>query len=218
MTNPAWTYSQLDTFETCPRKFYHLKVKRDVVEPPTIHTEWGTKVHTAFEEFVKHGVLLPEGMEQWQALATKLAKLPGEKLCEKEYALDRNFQPTEWKGAWTRGIADLVIINGKNAIVADYKTGRRKPTEQLDLYAAYVFHHHPDVQKVTTGFVWLKERRIDWQTRERGDLHVIWQNLAPRVKKLESAYERDSWPAKTSGLCKAWCPIMTCEFNGRREQ
>lgn len=216
MANPSWTYSQLDTFETCPRKFYHLKVKRDIVEPPTIHTEWGTKVHTAFEDFVKDGVLLPEGMDQWQPLAYKLAKLPGDKLCEMEYALDRNFQPCAWKGAWTRGIADLVVINGKNAIVADYKTGKRKPTEQLDLYAAYVFHHHPEVQKVTTGFVWLKEKKIDWQPRERDALSVIWQNLVPRVRKLESAYERDSWPPKTSGLCKAWCPIMTCEFNGRK--
>lgn len=218
MTNPAWTYSQLDTFESCPRKFYHIKVKRDVADPPTVHTEWGTKVHAAFEGFVKDSVLLPEGMEQWQPLASKLANLPGDKLCEKQYALDRNFQPTTWNKAWTRGVADLVVINGKNAIVADYKTGKRKPTEQLDLYAAYVFHHHPDVQKVTTGFVWLKERKIDWQPRTRNELPIIWQSLAPRVKKLENAYERDSWPAKTSGLCKAWCPVVTCEFNGRREE
>ena len=216
MTNPAWTYSQLDTFENCPRKFYHLKVKRDIVEPPTVHTEWGTRVHTAFEDFIKDGVMLPEGMEQWQTLAFKLAKLPGAKLCEQAYALDRNFQPTEWKGAWTRGIADLVVIHGDKAVVADYKTGKRKPTEQLDLYANYVFAHHPEINKVTTGFIWLKEKKIDWTPRERADVPIIWQNFVPRVNKLESAYERDSWPAKTSGLCKAWCPVLSCEFNGRK--
>jgi len=216
MTNPAWTYSQLDTFENCPRKFYHLKVARDVVEPPTIHTEWGTKVHTAFENFVLNGELLPEGMTQWQPLANKIAAIPGEKVAEKQYAIDRNFQPCDWKGAWTRGIADLVITKGKSAAVLDYKTGKRKPTEQLDLYAAYVFHHHPEVEKVTTGFVWLKEQKIDWQPRTRQEMPVIWQNLLPRVKKLESAYERDSWPAKTSGLCKAWCSVTSCEFNGRK--
>lgn len=216
MTNPAWTYSQLDTFENCPRKFYHLKVKRDVIEPPTIHTEWGTRVHTAFEDFIKDGVMLPEGMTQWQKLAFKLAALPGQKLCEKEYALDRNFQPTEWKGSWTRGIADLVVIHGDKAVVADYKTGKRKPTEQLDLYANYVFAHHPEVQKVTTGFIWLKEKKIDWKPVERKEVPIIWQGLVPRVAKLESAYERDKWPAKTSGLCKAWCSVLSCEFNGRK--
>ncbi len=216
MTNPAWTYSQLDTFETCPRKFYHLKVKRDIVEPPTVHTEWGTRVHTAFEDFIKDGVMLPEGMDQWQKLAFKLAALPGKKLCEMEYALDRNFQPTAWKGAWTRGIADLVVIHGKNAVVADYKTGKRKPTEQLDLYANYVFAHHPEVEKVTTGFIWLKEKKIDWKPVQRTEVPIIWQGFVPRVAKLESAYERDKWPAKTSGLCKAWCPVLSCEFNGRK--
>ena len=53
------------------------------------------------------------------------------------------------------------LDEAKNAIVMDYKTGKRKPTEQLDLYAAYVFHHYPDVQEVTTVFVWLKEKKLD---------------------------------------------------------
>lgn len=216
MANPAWTYSQLDTFESCPRKFYHTKVIRDVVEPPTVHTEWGTKVHTAFEEFVLHGVILPDGMTQWQPLANKIAALPGKKLAEHKYALDRSFQPTSWKGAWTRGIGDLVIIHGKKAAVLDYKTGKRKPTEQLDLYANYVFHHHPEVEKVTTGFVWLKEKKIDWKPIDRDQVPIIWQGLVPRVAKLESAYERGRWPAKTSGLCNGWCPVTACEFNKKR--
>ena len=50
----------------------------------------------------------------------------------------------------------------------------------------------------------------------RADGSGIWQGFVPRVAKLESAYERDKWPAKTSGLCKAWCPVLSCEFNGRK--
>lgn len=215
-SNPPWTYSQLDTFETCPRKFYHLKVVKDIVEPPTVHTEWGKRVHSAFEDFVNKGDPLPEGMTQWQPIANKIAALPGQKLTEHQYALDRDFQPTEWKGSWTRGIADLVVIHKDKAAVLDYKTGKRKPTEQLDLYANYVFHHHPEVNKVTTGFVWLKEKRIDWKPVERETIPVIWQSLLPRVAKLESAYERDKWPARTSGLCNGWCPVTSCEFNKKK--
>lgn len=216
MANPAWTYSQLDTFETCPRKFYHTKVKKDVVEPPTVHTEWGTRVHTAFEEFMLNGTPLPEGMTQWQTLANKIAALPGQKLTEYKYALDRNFQPTDWKGSWTRGIADLVVIHKDKAVVMDYKTGKRKPTEQLDLYATYIFAHHPEVSVVNTGFVWLKEKRFDWGKVPREQLPVVWQGFLPRVAKLESAYERDRWPAKTSGLCNGWCPVTSCEFNKKK--
>jgi hypothetical protein len=129
MANPAWTYSQLDSFESCPKKFYHLKVIRDIVEPPTEHTVWGTTVHTAFENFILHGELLPEGMTQWQPIADKIAKLGGKKHAELKFAIDKNFQPADWKEAWSRGIADLVVINGKKAVVMDYKTGKRKPSE-----------------------------------------------------------------------------------------
>jgi CRISPR/Cas system-associated exonuclease Cas4 (RecB family) len=213
---PSWTYSQLDAYESCPRKFYHTKVKRDVIEPPTIHTEWGTRVHTAMENYVLNGDPLPEGMAQWEPLVKKIAALPGQKLTEYKYALDRNFQPAEWKQSWSRGIADLVVIHKDKAAVMDYKTGKRKPTEQLDLYAAYAFAHHPEVSVVTTGFVWLKERKIDWKPIKRDEVPVVWQGLLPRIAKLESAYERDRWPARTSGLCNGWCPVTSCEFNKKR--
>ena len=224
MANPPWTYSQLDSFENCPKKFYHLKVARDVVEPPTVHTEWGTRVHTALEDYVKDGTPLPEGMTQWDGIAAKLKALPGEKHTEIQFAIDANFQPCDWKGSWSRGIADLLVIYKDKALVADYKTGKRKPTEQLDLYANYVFHHYPQVNVVTTGFIWLKEKKVDWNSGRPGkqpitreEVPVVWAEFLPRVRKLESAYERDKWPAKTSGLCKAWCPVLSCEFNGRRK-
>jgi hypothetical protein len=213
---PAWTYSQLDSFESCPKKFYHLKVIRDIVEPPTEHTVWGTKVHTAFENFILHGELLPEGMTQWQPIANKIAKLGGEKHAELKFAIDKNFQPADWDNAWSRGIADLVVINGKNAVVMDYKTGKRKPTEQLDLYAAYVFHYYPEVQEVTTVFVWLKEKKLDKKKVMRKELADVWQGLLPRAIRLERAYDKEEWPARSSGLCKAWCPVITCSFNGKR--
>lgn len=213
---PPWTYSQLESFETCPRKFYHLKVARDVVEPPSPHAEWGTRVHTALENYVKAGTPLPEGMTQWNDIIGKIAKLTGEKHCEMKMALDKNFQPADWKQSWTRGIADLTVLYGSNAATIDYKTGKRKPSEQLDLYAAYTFAYYPKVERVTTMFVWLKERRVDKKQVHRDELPVIWQSFLPRVAKLESAYERESWPERPSGLCKAYCPIYTCKFNGQR--
>lgn len=217
LQQPAWTYSQLDTFETCPKKFYHLKVAKDYVDPPSVHSEWGTRVHSAFEENLKEGTPLPEGMEHWQPIADKIAKLPGEKLCEHKLALDRNFQPAEWKNSWTRGIADVIVIHKDKAAVIDYKTGKRKPSEQLDLYANYVFAHFPAVEQVTTMFVWLKEKKVDKKPITRNCVPEIWQGILPRVAKLESAYKRDSWVARPSGLCRGWCPVTECPHNQSRK-
>lgn len=216
MTMPPWTYSQLDSFESCPKKFYHLKVARDTIEPPSEHAEWGKRVHTAFEDFINKGELLPDGMTQWQGLATKIAKLPGTKLTEIKFSIDCSFQPTDWKSAWSRGIADLLVVHNDKAAVLDYKTGKRKPSEQLDLYANYVFHTYPKVDTVTTGYVWLQSRRIDRKTVKRSSLHETWQSLLPRVRRLESAFERESWPARPSGLCNGWCPVTSCSFNKPR--
>ena len=212
MTLPPWTYSQLDKFETCPRQFYHVRVKKDIVEPPTEHTIWGEKVHTALEHRVLNNTPLPEGMNQWEGLAKKVTSLPGEKLCEQKLAVDASFAPVEWRSAWSRGIADVVVLHKDSAVVLDYKTGKRKLTEQLMLYAGYAFSTYPEVQTVTTGFVWLKDRKIDKDTYTRGDVPRIWNTFLPRVRKLELAYERDAWPCRPSGLCKGWCPVKTCEF------
>ena len=208
-----WTYSRLDSFESCPKKFYHLNVVKDFKDPPNEHSEWGTRVHTAFEDAVNKGTPLPDGMAQWQTLANKVAAISGDKLTEHRFAIDKNFKPVDWKDGWSRGIADLVILRGDKAAVLDYKTGKRKPSEQLLLYANYVYHHFPKVKEVRVGYVWLKDKRIDWTPTKESTVAETWQTLMPRVRKLESAYERDSWPPKPSGLCRGWCPITTCEFN-----
>ena len=215
-TARAWTYSHLEAFETCPRKFYHTKVLRDVDEPPSVQAEWGVRVHGAFESWIKDGTPLPDGMKQWEPLANKLARLPGEKHCEVKLALDRNFSPTDWGNAWTRGVADLLVIHKDKALVADYKTGKRKPSEQLQLYAAYTFAHYKEIKTVTTAFIWLKEKKVDKKQITRDEVPIIWQDFLPRVRRLESAFENDSWPERPSGLCRAWCPVLSCKFNGKR--
>lgn len=215
-TARAWTYSHLEAFETCPRKFYHTKVLRDVVEPPSVQAEWGVRVHGAFESWIKDGTPLPDGMKQWEPLANKLARLPGEKHCEVKLALDRNFSPTDWNTAWTRGVADLLVIHKDKALVADYKTGKRKPSEQLQLYAAYTFAYYKEIMTVTTAFIWLKEKKVDKKQITRDEAPIIWQDFLPRVRRLESAFENDSWPERPSGLCRAWCPVLSCKFNGKR--
>ena len=212
MTIPAWTFSQLEKFETCPRQFYHVRVKRDVTEPPTEATKWGERVHTAMENRIKDGTPLPEGMEQWEGLANKICSLSGEKMAEQKMSLDDSFQPTDWSDAWTRGIADMLIVDGTRAGTLDYKTGKRKLTHQLMLYAAYTFAYYPQVETVATGFVWLRDKKIDREFYNRDDLPKIWGTFLPKVRKLESAYERDSWPARPSGLCNGWCPVKSCEF------
>ena len=206
----AWTFSHLEKFATCPKQFYHTTVARDFISPPTEATIWGHKVHEAFENRVKEGTALPEGMERWEPLAKKIDTIEGQKLTEIKMAINKAFMPAEWDAAWSRGIADLLVVKDNRALVFDYKTGKRKPSEQLQLYAAYTFAHYPEVETVKTTFIWLKDSKTDQDVFHRDQLSDIWQEFLPRVAKLESAYERDAWPARPSGLCRGWCPVKTC--------
>lgn len=213
MAMRPWSFSNLEKFETCPRQFYEVKIAKSVQEPPTVHTVWGKEVHTALENRIKHGTPLPEGMTQWEGIAAKAAALPGEKHTELAVALDRAFQPTDWDTAWTRGVIDLAVIGDTTAAVVDWKTGKRKPTQQLDLYAAYVMALHPRIERVTTAFVWLKEQKTTKGEVTRDDYGGVWGEFLTRAARLEKAYERNSWPERPSGLCNGWCPVRACIFH-----
>ena len=164
------------------------------------------------EERVRDGTPLPVGMDQWEGIAAKIAAIPGVKYAEQKMALDQNFQPTDWKTAWTRGIADLNVVSTSSIATLDYKTGKRNPTEQTLLYAAYNFAYHPKVDTVHTGLVWLKEKKIDRVVVRRDELPAIWQMFMPRYQRLLKAYEKDRWPPNPSGLCNGWCPVTSCSF------
>ncbi|TDN70476.1 PD-(D/E)XK nuclease family protein [Paraburkholderia sp. BL10I2N1] len=206
-----WTYSALEAFETCPRQFHEVKVLRRFRDRPNPAGDWGDRVHKALEDFMETGAALPEGMQQWQVLATTLKNLPGRKLTEVKLAVDKCFSPTPWGDAWSRGKVDLVVLNGREAAGFDYKTGKPKPSEQLMLYAGYMFATWPELEKAQTGFVWLKNRRIEPATYYRKDVPRIWQEFAPRVHRMELAQEKDAWPPRPSGLCNGWCPVTDCE-------
>jgi hypothetical protein len=198
----------LDGFETCPKQFYHLRVARDVPNPPTVHTEWGTKVHTAMEDAVRDGTPLPEGMTQWSTLASKLAALPGEKLPEYKFALDRDFQPADWKQSWTRGIADLVVVHKDKALVADYKSGKRfgneiKHGEQVNLYGLLTFLRYPLLETVHVELWYLDVDEITQRTFDRDQALRFKASFDRRGRALT---ECTAWPANPNKFSCQWCP------------
>jgi hypothetical protein len=45
----AWSYSSIKTFDQCPKKYFHLKVVKDVKDEPGEAADYGTAVHEAAE-------------------------------------------------------------------------------------------------------------------------------------------------------------------------
>lgn len=216
---PAWSYTALTAFETCPRRYFLTRVAKTVVEPPTDATKWGNAVHEALEARAKHGTPLPDQMQKYEPYVAKIVAAPGELLTEKQLAIDAAFHPVGWfdKAVWCRGIVDIGVINGDNAVLLDYKTGKRKDDhDQLELFSALVMAHYPAVKRARTGFIWLQANRLDAKSFTRNDVSQIWDRFLARYRRLELAYENNKWVPRPSGLCSKWCPVgrSRCEFCG----
>lgn len=220
MTMPPWSYSSLTSFETCAKRYYHIKVIKDVLDTPGEAARWGSTVHKHLEDRVRDNAPLPEAIRAYEPLVDKIASAPGTKLIEYQMAVDRDLRPTTWTSdeAWCRGIVDIGLLTGKRALLLDWKTGKRKPdSTQLKLFAGLAFSHFPNVEEIKTGFVWLQVNKVDKATFTPDHVPSIWQEFVPRVARLERAYDEGKFLPRPSGLCKAHCPVPKhlCEFSGR---
>lgn len=162
----SWSHSSLSNFERC--KFLAwLKHDQRIPEPPrplppgtTEHAnDRGTRVHDHAEHYVagKRDDQPPE-MKEFAVELAHLRRLYtlGLVSLEGEWAVDRNWVPCEWKQAWHRSKIDAFVMpNEYQAIVIDYKTGRKfgneiKHAEQTQLYALNAIFRYPKLEEVTT--------------------------------------------------------------------
>lgn len=214
------SFSRLSTFEQCPQKFDYLYVTKSVIDAGNEITDYGTRVHEALELY---GRALVEGGDaaaaaivslegnvearKWKGLVDRIVRKDGEKYFEHQMALNPDKQPCDWFAAdvWLRGIADVLVVDGDTAWCVDWKTGKPKenPT-QLQLFAALIFIHFPEVQTVKTSFVWLNYDDMSDATYTRRMLPHIWMALDPRFTALQDAVDLGVFKAKPSGLC-GWC-------------
>lgn len=222
MTIPAWSFSGLSQYTNCARQFKLQRIDKVIPYQETEATLHGSRVHLALEEYVRDGKPLPDDCRKYQKFADKIVSLGGEVFVEKEFALTRSLDPCDFKdnNAWCRGIIDVGAVKGDRAFVGDYKTGKIRPdSDQLKLFAAFVMHHYPDVDKVRTAYVWLKFDKTTVETYTRDDLPAIWDHFNAKVRKLEMSYENDKWVPRPSGLC-GWCNCSRtdCEFKVDRRK
>lgn len=215
----TWSYSSMSLFQQCPRKYYRLRVTRDIVEPPQEHLLYGTAVHKAAEDYISLDKPLHPDYEFMRPQLDVLKKLPGTKYCEYEMGLTKEFEPCKFNApnVWLRGIADLLVVNDNRARIVDYKTGKSRfaDTKQLELLSLLVFKHFPYVTHVKAGLVFVVAHDLvtaDY-TQEKSDEY--WMRWLPEIDRLEQCFASNTWNPKQNFTCKKFCPVTDCEHNGR---
>jgi hypothetical protein len=208
----AWSFSALTEFENCPKKYFHLKVAKDVKDEDNQWSGEGKQVHDALFHRVIDGTPLPLATRHLEAIAVKFADAEGDKYGEMKFALTRDFEPTEFfaHDVYIRAIIDLLIVRGTHAIIIDWKTGKVKDDfTQIKMSAAVLSRFMPELQTFTVAYVWLKAKNVSQQNITKQELVGVWSDLIPRAGKIESALKTTSFSAKPSGLCK-YCPVKQC--------
>lgn len=215
----AWSYSSLNAFETCPRRYRLTRIDKSVVEGTTEALTHGNAVHKAIEESIKGIAELPETYAKYQPMVAKVVSSPGEHHAELKFGLTKQLRPTGFfsPDVWVRGVLDFVSVRDKSAVVLDWKTGKPKPdNDQLTLFAGATFAMFPAVDTVRTGYAWLAHNKLDSEVFRRPQAEQIWGGFRKRVAVIELAAATGDYPPKPSGLCRKHCPVpfKMCEFSG----
>lgn len=213
----AWSYSSIKTFAQCPKKYYHLKVAKDVTDKPNAAALYGEQAHKAAEDYVAKGTPIEPKFHPMKAIAEVLNAMPGEKFPEMRMGIkkvDGGYEPSSFTApdVWWRGIADLVIINGEKAKLVDYKTGKNAKyadVKQLDLMAGALFVLRPELKVVKSALAFVVSN--DFISKNHtADLRDSYLGVFDKdLDALETAHQSGVWNARSSGLC-GYCPVTSC--------
>lgn len=218
MSIPSWSHSKLVDFEKC--KFLAwLKYDQKIPEPErplrpgqTEHAnDRGTRVHTAAELFVngKAATQVSE-MQKFAHEFDHLRHLFSRGLVslEGEWAVDQNWNITDWRTGWHRSKVDAIVFPNKtSAIVIDYKTGKKfgnevKHAEQTQLYALNAVLRYPELEVVTTELWYLDQDAITTAEFTRAQILRFKANWDKRGNALTSA---TAFPPNPNVYSCQWC-------------
>lgn len=227
MAEHVWSYSSLDCFEQCPRKFYHKYVLREK-EPPTAKLLRGREIHSNIEQYLKgNAPQKPELIEKFMPLVSAVTRRKKDikMWIEQKFGVNRKLESCDFfaPDVWGRGAADVLLVDYPNAFLGDWKDGKgdkpwsyvlkyEKPT-QLAILALFIFNGFPRVEKVTGCNVWLEHGRLGpVSTFTRAMAPTIWAAIIAKVQAIEAATQKNLWKEMPGPLC-AYCPVKICKFN-----
>jgi hypothetical protein len=223
----GWSYSSITLFDQCPKKYYHLKVAKDVKEPESEAMYYGKDLHLAAEEYIRDGKPVPAKYAFILPYLDKFKEIPGEKLCEFKMAVkltkDNRLVACDFfdPDYYYRGIADLLILDREKeeARIIDYKTGKSAQyadTKQLKLMAGAVFTLFPEIKVIRGGLLFVVAQEFIKEEYDNSFRLAYFEQFRPLVQALDMAHTSGVWNPKRNFSCKGWCPVLECAHNGKR--
>lgn len=228
----CFTYSKVKNFEQCGRQHEAVDIaKLPGLEASGDAIDYGNLVHHTFKNVLEDNQPLPaklKHLQYWVDYVNTLMQQPGAvKYIEEKWALDRDYNPTEYFGRpWMRYNCDVAVTayDCKAGWLIDWKTGNRvEEPLQLWMGAAMMFQQFPTLEVVASMFVWLKEdggtnshECISCETIKRKDVPELWETMLPRIQIYEQAVDTGVFHPKPGPHCR-YCRVQSCEHWGAKK-
>lgn len=212
----SWSYTALVAFENCPASYAAARFYCTSPFQESAATIWGSRVHKAAELAIKgKDHKDPEAFAPVAPYVSAL-KASGHFLeAETEITLNENLDLTGWfaKDAWLRCKLDVVVTkhHPNTAVLYDWKTGKIKEgDDQLRICAAALEKTRAGIDIFEGKYIWTKFKQVTGiKPIKREEIPQVWENILPRVARMQAAWDADNFPAKPSGLCP-YCPVTNC--------
>ena len=221
--NPnTFSYSSLKKYETCPRQYAEIVVRRNYADSYTsTKGDYGGRLHKAVDDVLSGTAELPEEFSFLETILQALCAASGKRISECKMGVRADGTPAKWNDntRWFQGIADLLIVSdGPTARIIDWKTGDAKyaDTDQLELMALLTFAHYPHIKYVKGMLVFVLSGQVRQRNVRIEERDGIWQKYKERDAKRVASVYADNYPAKESGLCRKHCVVVSCEHNGKK--
>jgi len=181
------SWSRLSVYRQCPNQFeakYITKEYPDEGDNPAF--EKGNRIHSQLEDYInwkKNGKKEPSLCEEAANVIPIIDSYfkrvdPLAISAEKQLALNHDWNECGWfdsaKIVKWRGIIDMIVLMRKDRMVLiDFKSGKVRPYAddrgQLHLTAAMLFELYPDVNQITSAYLFVEHKTTDQTIFKRED-------------------------------------------------
>ena len=234
LTNPprfACSYSQMQSFLTCPRKWAAEKYFKSLKWVESEAQRQGNVAHKILENYLK-GLPLTDAektlLEPWKKypnMILAVVSAGGKLRVEHEICFKKDRSPCGWwdnNTVWFRSKSDVFVVKDRVLHYFDWKHGRTKPdTMQIRFAIACADLAFGDEWDTATGkLVFLKEKDPKQAVQglekpiTKADIPAIWAELYAITNRMESAWETETFRMQSSGLCRQYCGDKTCPHCG----
>lgn len=222
-----WSWSALETYETCPRRWWYKYIGR-LPDPPGPHLERGRVVHDALELALQAKDATVDFGGPWLANQLDLYRSFGAE-AEASYFVDREWSevapdPDRFIPGGTYTMAKLDVYSPREGFFADWKTGKLTPrnvekhAQQAKLYAT-VLMSITGRRRLDVDLVYVDHQHVE-QLAFEFDLDELERQQAKWDARARPLFEATDWPKKPSKLCD-FCPFHVSKggpCDGRKEK